>query len=115
VIVFEFPERLTELMEISLYRIIQEWTNNILKYSNATKVEIQLTGHEDELIVLIEDNGRGFDLRDLADGSGNGWKNICSRINLIKGVVDIDSSPTRMGTTLTLTVPRVSVEETVDS
>ena len=115
VIVFEFPERLTELMEISLYRIIQEWTNNILKYSNATKVEIQLTGHEDELIILIEDNGRGFDLRDLADGSGNGWKNICSRINLIKGVVDIDSSPTRMGTTLTLTVPRVSVEETVDS
>lgn len=102
---FEFPERLSELTEISIYRIVQEWANNILKYSDASRVEIQLTGHERELIVMVEDNGRGFDVQSLRTGAGNGWKNILSRSNLVKGAVDIDSSPGRAGTTLTLTVP----------
>ena len=104
---FNFPQRLKELEEISLYRIIQEWTNNILKYAEASEASIQFTGHDDENIIMIEDNGKGFDVDDLKRSSGNGWKNIQSRLNLVKGTVDIDSSPLRRGSTFTLTIPSV--------
>lgn len=103
---FEFPERLHELAEISLYRVVQEWTTNILKHSDATRIEIQLTGHDDELIVLVEDNGSGFRVEDLHNGSGNGWDNMRSRISLIKGSIDIDSTPGRQGTTFTVRIPK---------
>lgn len=101
---FNFPERLTELQEISLYRIVQEWTNNIIKYAGATTIRIQLIGHEDELNIMIEDNGKGFDPRVLENSTGNGWKNIQSRLNLIRGIADIDSAPDRRGTTFTLKI-----------
>jgi signal transduction histidine kinase/Flp pilus assembly protein TadD len=106
---FRFPERLPELVEVSLYRVVQEWTNNILKYASATKTEIQLTGHDDELIIMIEDNGNGFDPGILEEGKGNGWKNIRSRINLVKGSVEVDSRQGKAGTTFTVTVPKISV------
>ncbi len=102
---FELPERLPEVQEISLYRIVQEWTNNTLKYSNATQIELQMVGHSDEINLTMEDNGDGFDKSVLEKGEGNGWKNIQSRLNLIKGEVDIESSPQRKGTSLIVRVP----------
>ncbi len=105
VISFDVPEKLREVQEISLYRIVQEWVNNILKYSQATRVEIQLVGHEKELSITIEDTGKGFDTSILGQANGNGWKNIISRVNLIHGELEIDSSPGRTGTTLIIKVP----------
>lgn len=115
---FDFPGRLSELEEISLYRVIQEWTNNILKYAHASKVEIQLTGHDDELVIMIEDDGKGFNVQTLYTGMGNGWKNIQSRMNLIKGSVHIDSDPQRHGTSFTIRaigVKATSREQTVEN
>lgn len=111
---FDVPERLKEVQEISLYRVIQEWINNILKYANATVVEVQLVGYETEVAVTVEDNGDGFDTASLDSSKGNGWKNIQSRINLVKGSLEIDSTPGRKGTTLILKVPFIttSVRET---
>ncbi len=103
---FNFPGRLTEQEEISLYRVIQEWTNNIIKYASANRVEIHLTGHEDELVVMVEDDGRGFDVNALEKGTGNGWKNIRSRMSVVKGTVEVDSHSSRSGTTLTLRIPK---------
>lgn len=102
---FDLPPRLTELQEVSLYRIIQEWVNNILKYSNANVVEVQLIKHEREIIITIEDNGKGFDRDILDQGEGNGWKNIQSRVNLLRGNIEIDTNPERMGSTLTIKLP----------
>jgi signal transduction histidine kinase len=62
-------------------------------------------GHEEELTITIEDNGNGFDPSILEKGTGNGWKNIASRLHLIQGSIDIDSDPERKGTTLLLKVP----------
>ncbi|MEQ8364616.1 MAG: tetratricopeptide repeat protein [Cyclobacteriaceae bacterium] len=105
VISFDMPERLSEIQEISLYRIIQEWVNNVLKYAQAAKIEVQLVGHEKELSITIEDTGKGFDTHVLEQGSGNGWRNIMSRVKLIHGELEIDSSPNRTGTTLIIRVP----------
>jgi signal transduction histidine kinase len=102
---FDIPERLSEVEEISLYRATQEWVNNIIKYAKARVIEIQFVGHDNEIAVMIEDDGMGFDSTVMAKSKGNGWKNIKSRINLIKGSVELDTTPSRQGTTLIFRVP----------
>lgn len=97
---FGMEARLTDVQEISLYRIIQEWVNNILKYGEASHVLIQITRESSSMSLLIEDNGSGFDPNLLTAGKGNGWRNIQSRANLIKGEINLDTSPGRQGNTL---------------
>lgn len=101
----EFDQRLTEIIEISLYRILQEWVNNILKYSNAKNIEIQLNKFDDEISVIIEDDGESFNPEKLLKSNGNGWRNIQSRTKLIKAELELDAQANRRGTTLILIVP----------
>lgn len=107
--IFGLEERLEDLQEISLYRITQEWVNNILKYSDATKINIQLTKDASEITLMIEDNGAGFDRSLLTSGKGNGWKNLNSRANLIKGELELDTTLGMKGTSLILNAPTKSV------
>ncbi|HEY0770739.1 MAG TPA: histidine kinase, partial [Sphingobacteriaceae bacterium] len=102
---FEVPDRLDHLKEIALYRILQEWLNNIIKYSNARNIEIQFVGHAGEVNVVIEDDGDGFDQRLLQDNAGHGWKNIQSRISFLQASLYLDSQPGRKGTSLTINIP----------
>jgi signal transduction histidine kinase len=95
--------------KVALYRVCQEWVNNVLKYSNSSRISIQLVQHQEELVLTIEDNGIGFDISKLMQGQGNGWKNINSRIGLLKGVLEIDSHPQRDGTTVAITVPSFAI------
>ena len=100
-----FNERLQNDYEITLYRICQEWINNILKYSGASRIDVQLIEHSDEVVLMIEDDGKGFHLSALEKGSGNGWKNIQSRVQILNGDVEVDSNPERTGTTFTASIP----------
>lgn len=102
---FGMENRLSQAQEISIYRITQEWLNNVIKYSSAKRVDINLTRDEDELTLMIEDDGDGFDEALLVNGSGNGWKNIHSRADLIQGEISLDTMPGRRGTTFILNVP----------
>lgn len=102
---YNLSDQLPVQQKIALYRICQEWINNILKYAKSTVIGLQLVQHDDELIITIEDNGHGFDPDILLRSSGNGWKNINSRLDLINGSIEIDSHPEREGTTLVITVP----------
>lgn len=102
---FGIEERLSDLQEISIYRITQEWVNNILKYANATRVTVSLTKDEQEITLLIEDNGTGFDKKLLSSGNGNGWKNLNSRANLLKGELELDTSLGVQGSTLIINIP----------
>lgn len=109
---FDMPERLPEVQEISLYRITQEWINNVLKYADATMIDVQLFGYESELVIMIEDNGNGFDAQRLERSEGNGWKNIRSRLNLVKGSYELDTQEQRKGTTFILKIPVLVVVDT---
>jgi two-component system, NarL family, sensor kinase len=111
---YDFPPRLSELEEISLYRVIQEWMNNVMKYASASLIQVQLIGHEEELNITIEDDGQGFDAGTLYNGTGNGWKNIHSRLNLIRGSIDIDSRVGLGGTTVTIRVPVVKDKKVIE-
>jgi len=102
---FGLEDRLTEVQEISLYRITQEWVNNILKYSDADRVSIQITKDQEEITLMIEDNGSGFDPEALISGKGNGWRNMNSRANLIKGELELDTTPGMKGNTLIVNAP----------
>ncbi len=104
---YDLSGRLEEIQEISLYRVTQEWINNVLKYANATSIQLQLVAHEREITITLEDDGEGFDKRVLGDSPGNGWKNILSRLYLIKAAAEIDTQPGRRGTTFIVTVPLV--------
>lgn len=98
-------ERLPDKIELSLYRICQEWMNNILKYGNASRINIHLINHTGHLSMVIEDNGDGFDPMRLEETSGNGWKNIQSRVSQHNGIVFLDSTPAIKGNSLVVEIP----------
>lgn len=101
---FGIDERLNSTVEMILFRVLQELVNNILKHANATEVSIQFVKHEKELSLIIEDNGVGFDTKNLENYEGIGLKNIQSRINYINGKVFFDSYLTK-GTTVNIELP----------
>jgi signal transduction histidine kinase len=102
---FELNGRFPEVFEVALYRIIQEWVNNVIKYAEASKITIQLDQYETEIVLIIEDNGKGFDKNTLLNSQGNGWRNIQTRANLTKSQIEIDSNPSRTGTSFILNAP----------
>ena len=96
------PEkRFHENIEISLYRVTQEALTNIIKYSKATKVGVQLYQLKNTLFLIIEDNGIGFDSKITTKGIG--LKNIETRVNFINGKLNIDAEKGG-GTVITIKV-----------
>lgn len=91
-------------VEHSLYRILQEVLNNVVKHAQCTELNIQLLQDKEELTVMIEDNGKGFDPSMLTDHQGKGLKNAQYRMDSIGGKIHFDSMPGR-GTIVTLIVP----------
>ena len=67
-------KRLSENIELSLFRITQEAVNNIIKHAAATTVTIQLMHYEDTAILTIEDNGKGFDVNSVDENRKFGLK-----------------------------------------
>lgn len=89
-------------MQMEIYKIIQELVTNTLKHAKATSIELQLNCVEDNLNILFEDNGIGFDSQKKE--SGIGFKNIISRLNTISGSMEIDSMLSR-GTIINIEIP----------
>jgi signal transduction histidine kinase len=85
----DLPRFLPE-WELSLYRIVQELLQNVIKHAKATQVLVQLSYAEDILNITVEDNGKGFDTANKPV-DGIGLKNIRARINALKGHIDIES------------------------
>ena len=78
--------------EIVIYRIVQELLNNIVKHAAATEVLVQIMRHDNNLNITIEDNGKGFDVSS-SQNKGNGLGNVRSRVDYLKGQLDIQSVP----------------------
>ncbi len=97
-------ERLDEKIETVLYRVIQETVNNVIKHSEANQLEIQLIKDNQEISVTIEDNGKGFDTKDLTKFEGIGLKNMMNRVQFLKGNIDFDSTLGK-GTFINISIP----------
>ena len=89
---------------VEFHRIIQESVTNILKHAEATFIEVILTIREDEINLMIEDDGKGFDTEKTSYGLG--INSIESRVRVLNGNMHIDSRPGR-GTAIDITVPNV--------
>ncbi len=109
--VIGFEDRLDETQQIFLYRIIQESTNNIIKYADAQEVLIQLSESVDKYHLIIEDNGKGFSTNMRSKGLG--LKSIQSRVEHLNGELDI-SSKTGEGTTITAHIPKIEIKSKGD-
>ena len=102
---YYFSERIEEEKEMSIYRIVLELINNSVKHAQARKVTVQLIKYPDHVNLSVEDNGRGFDyITALRDKKGIGLGNILSRVNYMKGKMNVDALPGR-GTTVIIDVP----------
>ena len=87
---------------INIYRIVQELVYNSLKHAQAKSVIVQLIKNEDNLSLTVEDDGIGFDPKSIENNKGIGWSNIYTRINFLKGKLDLQSIPEN-GTSVQLT------------
>jgi signal transduction histidine kinase len=86
----ELP-RLLPTVELSLYRVIQELLQNVVKHAKATRALVQLSHNEHLLNITIEDNGEGFHASSEMMANGIGVRNIYARMTAMNGQVDIES------------------------
>lgn len=94
--------KLSPSKQYNFYLIFKEAINNIVKYSNADEVTIEINRHEESLILTIIDNGIGFDEKNIK--SGNGLGNMRKRAESLSGEIKIDSK-SQEGTQVRLTIP----------
>jgi two-component system NarL family sensor kinase len=78
---------------ITIYRIVQELINNIIKHASAKSAIVQVSKIDDKVTITVEDDGKGFNPAILTRKKGIGWSNILSRIEYLKGKSDIQSEP----------------------
>ncbi|MGV3766314.1 MAG: tetratricopeptide repeat-containing sensor histidine kinase [Chitinophagaceae bacterium] len=101
---FGLQERLDPHIETVLYRVIQESVNNVIKHSGADTLDIQMHKEEAEISITIEDNGKGFEAKDVEQFAGIGLKNMMNRIAVLKGHIEFDSAPGK-GTVVSVSLP----------
>ncbi len=93
---------LPDELKITVFRITQELLKNIIKHAAAKAVIVQLTIEENEVILIVEDDGKGFDTATLQ--SGIGIENIRSRTAYLNGTLTLDTT-IGQGTTFTIQFP----------
>jgi signal transduction histidine kinase len=98
-----FTDRLEGSTEVSVYRIILESINNVVKHAKAMQVTVQLVKYPDHINITIEDDGLGFDQEKIQDGSA-GLVNIKSRVEYLKGNIDVDTKEGN-GTAILIDIP----------
>ena len=88
----------------ALFRIAQEGLNNIVKHAHATIVRLHVIQEEDQVYLVLEDNGKGFDIERLKANSGMGLQNIRERAKLLNGSAEIIAAPGQ-GTVIEIHIP----------
>jgi signal transduction histidine kinase/tetratricopeptide (TPR) repeat protein len=75
----------------NLFLIFKEATNNMVKYAEASKASYFIKNEQEYLVMMIRDNGKGFDMN--KPSQGNGLKNMKKRAEEVGGILSIDSLP----------------------
>lgn len=100
-------------IEITVYRVIQEALNNVLKHSGARHVSLVMEYRQGRLLTVLDDDGRGFNLEAALNSPvaerGLGLTGMRERVESVSGTLVIESSP-GMGTTLVARIPVVTPE-----
>lgn len=99
---FGMEQRLGRAVEVGVYRIAQELLNNVVKHAGARNVQVQLLRNKGHLVLIVEDDGVGFD--PAQNSNGVGMRSLMDRARILHGTLDIQRGATS-GTIATLRVP----------
>ncbi|MBI5022445.1 MAG: hypothetical protein HZB59_13500 [Ignavibacteriales bacterium] len=112
--VFALDQIADKKIGINIYRIIQECLNNIVKHSDASEASLIAEQHENELVITVRDNGKGFDNLSVTNGAGArkgfGLVGLSERVKLLNGTLEIKSSQNQ-GTTIIITIPYINTNK----
>ncbi len=90
---FGMLDKLPNELELNIFRIVQELTSNTLKHANASKINVSVTQIQDEITLMYDDDGKGFDLAKISANPGIGLKNIRTRVQTSGAHLQFDTSP----------------------
>ena len=97
-------ERLPLDIETAFFRIVQEATTNVIRHSQATRVDVLLKQRGECLVLIVEDNGAGFDPAETAQSDKMGIAGIRERVEMLGGEFHVESTA-GSGTTILVEVP----------
>ncbi len=101
----EIDDLFSENDEISIYRIVQESINNVIKHSNASNASVRIDRGPEVVSITIEDNGKGFDTANVSTERRNlGLVGLRERSQLLRGEFLVESTKGE-GTTIRVTLP----------
>ncbi len=108
-------DNLSHIISLTVFRVIQEVCNNVMKHAQANHIIVRLSFKKDDLQVSIKDDGQGFDVNAIEhferiDNSGFGISMLRERVYLLSGKVEINSKPGE-GTEVIIKVPIIKEEE----
>ncbi|MBU3012548.1 hypothetical protein KO506_14135 [Polaribacter vadi] len=104
VIHFGLDKRLENTLEITLFRIIQELITNIIKHADAKNATINISLYDKNLNIIIEDDGKGFDIKKVNLNNGMGISSIKTRVEHLNGNFKVDSTLGK-GSSIILDIP----------
>ncbi|WP_298550902.1 sensor histidine kinase [uncultured Algibacter sp.] len=99
---------LTKKAEINVFRIIQELITNSLKHANASSINVQISCHNNNIQITVEDNGKGFN-KEVITSDGIGLSNVQSRLDYLKAEVDFLSN--KNGTSYTIDINNTELND----
>ncbi len=89
-------------VNLNIFRIVQELLFNSLKHAQAKEILIQLIRNEEDLEIMVEDDGIGYEPETVKKGMGT--ENVAARVNFLHGEISIHADK-GVGTTTTITIP----------
>jgi two-component system sensor histidine kinase DegS len=102
--------RLQSYQEVMIFRAIQELLNNAIRHSQASMIKVQLDMGSVEIKVIVEDDGKGFDVENVGAQGGMGLKVIRDRVEMLGGNMDVDSV-LGQGTRVSFQIPATAIIE----
>jgi signal transduction histidine kinase len=100
----DVPTALPRELGVSLFRVLQEGLQNVVKHSGVQRVNVDLRESAGEIHLDIRDSGSGFDVDAALQGKGLGLTSMRERVRLVNGTIAIDSKPMG-GTRINIRVP----------
>jgi signal transduction histidine kinase len=97
-------ERLPTAVETALYRVVQEAMTNVVRHARATRVDVLAEHRGDRVMVMIEDDGVGFEPDRVQRGNHFGLLGLAERAEALGGTLTVESRPGG-GTTVVVEVP----------
>lgn len=98
---YNIEKNITQDMQVTIFRIVQELLTNAVRHAGATSILVQCSQNENTFYVTVEDNGKGFNADQINVTKGIGLTNVKNRVDYLKGTLDIESAP-GTGTTINI-------------